>query len=312
MEHPALHSHKTGTKSCVVLHPPAKINLSLWVGSKRPDQFHEIHTVMAAISLCDDMKIESTDTTGIQLTCTGLDCPETRENLVYNAAELIAADNDISPAIHIHLHKNIPAGGGLGGASSDAAFCLLGLNKLWKLNLPVHQLEALAAELGSDVAFFLHTPVAVCTGRGEIVQPIPQRCDLHILLIIPNIHVSTASVYKHYQPDETLLADQMKTILCHLGNGDLNNLTRSNINSLTPVTMNLHQNLSNIKEKIEDLGISPVFMSGSGSSLFAVHESQQTIIEWSELLKTQDFVQCEIVSFLDRSESFLEVHHANF
>lgn len=312
MDSTALRSRNPGIQRFVTMHPPAKINLSLWIGKKRPDNYHEIHSVMAAVDLRDELKIFTSDTPGIKLSCSGLDCPETPENLVYQAADLLARNYDIDPAIHIHLHKNIPAGGGLGGASSDAAFTLMALNHLWNLNLEHETLDAHAAELGSDVAFFLHTPVALCTGRGEIVTSIPAVPRLHALLIIPGIHVATAEVYRNYSPDQDLLEQQMQLIQKDLDRADLDTLTRRGINSLTNVTMNLCEKLRFLQENLEKIGINPVFMSGSGSTLFCVHHAPEWLEKWSEMIKNSALADAQVVSFLDHSDKILEVHHAAF
>ena len=174
----------------ITVHPPAKINLSLVVFDRRSDNFHDLHTVMAAIDLCDDLSIGLSEEKGIRLSCSGLGAPENPENLVYRAAQLLGHYSETTVALDISLHKRIPAGGGLGGASSDGAACLVALNQLWKLGLSIEELARLAEELGSDVPFFLHGPVAMCSGRGEVVTKLPHRINRALLLIIPEISIS--------------------------------------------------------------------------------------------------------------------------
>jgi len=171
----------------VTLRPPAKINLSLVVFGPRPDGFHDVHTVMSTVDLHDDLNLRRRSEPGIELECTGEACPSGPENLVYRAIELLGEQAGISPAVAVHLHKRIPAGAGLGGASSDAASCLLGLNRLWNLNLSKAELSVLAGRLGSDVPFFLQGPVAVCTESGEVVIPMPFHCRRGILLIVTRL-----------------------------------------------------------------------------------------------------------------------------
>jgi len=174
---------------------PAKINLSLLIAGKRPDGFHEIETVMAKINWYDEILIQPGQTQGIELICKG-PCwsPQGQENLVYQAAEMLLESCGLSSDIKITLNKNIPAGSGLGSASSDAAAALIGLNKFLKLGLDGKSLEELAANLGSDVAFFLDGPLAFCTGKGEKIQKLNENFDFLAILVLPDVNISTKKV----------------------------------------------------------------------------------------------------------------------
>ncbi len=152
----------------LLVRAPAKINLSLLVAGKRPDGFHELETIMAKINWYDEILIEPGQKAGIELICNGPQwAPAGEENLVYRAAGILLKNRGFSDDIKITLTKNIPAGSGLGSASSDAAATLIGLNQYLELQLPNRRLAKLAPKLGSDVAFFLGGPLAFCTGKGE-------------------------------------------------------------------------------------------------------------------------------------------------
>lgn len=296
----------------ITLHPPAKLNLSLVVFDSRDDGFHGLHTVMAMIDLCDDLNIKVSDTEGLRLKCTGIESPPGPDNLVIRAAKLLSEHANVPMALDISLHKRIPTGGGLGGASSDAAACLIGLNHLWQLNLSLETLSELAAQLGSDIPFFLQGPVAICTGRGEIIQKLPHRPSQSILLITPGIHASTADVYKNYTYDTDCCDDYMRRIQYYLRLGDLNNLASQGLNTLTNVTMELFAPLKIIREKIEQLGIAPVNMSGSGSSLFVTSDSNEQLAHWEQLILQHNLAQAQVVGFLDHAQFSMEAQHADF
>lgn len=301
-----------GQAQGVALRPPAKINLSLVVFGPRPDGFHDLHTVMATVDLHDDLNLRRRSQPGIELQCTGEPCPAGPDNLVYRAIELLGAHAGITPALEVHLHKRIPAGTGLGGASSDAASCLLGLNRLWNLNLSCAELTGLAGQLGSDVPFFLQGPVAVCTGRGEVVIPLPFRCRRCILLIVPKLEAPTARVYGHYRHEEKRCEDYMRRVNYFLRQGDLDGLVIQVINSLDDACMQLFASLRHLRERIESMGIAPLQISGSGSSLFASTHSTAQANRWAAQLETLENVSARTVRFYNQKEPYLEVHHADF
>jgi len=178
----------------------AKINWDLHVLGKRPDGFHALDTVMVNVSLYDTLTFGRGER--LEFTCGEPSLPTDERNLVVKAAQLLAQACGHPLAAHIHLDKKIPAGGGMGGGSSDGACALLGLNRLWGLNWPVERLQPLAAELGSDVAFFLYGGWRRCLSRGEIVEALPgsERWPaVSLLLIMPPLHVATPAVYKALQ-----------------------------------------------------------------------------------------------------------------
>ncbi len=293
------------------LRAPAKINLSLIVFDRRPDNFHEIHTVMATVDFCDNISVSRSNKLGISLTCSGLETPSGPENLVYKAAQIISDATKTPLAVDIHLEKIIPSGAGLGGGSSDAAACLYGLNYLYNLDLSIEQLSELAAQLGSDVPFFLQGPVALCTGRGEKVMNIPHTCNRFLLLILPEIHCSTVEVYRRYQHQENITADLFRRVQYHLQYGDLNGLVIQKINSLTEPCLQHNPQLDKLWKDIENTGIGPLNLSGSGSCLYCTTDSQEQAQEWANLLNDNNLARSQVVRFLDLAQPILEVHHAD-
>ena len=178
---------------------PAKINLSLRVLGRRDDGFHEIETLMVPLDLADELEITLVQTGGIELVCNDPTLPTTGDNLAHRAAALFRERVCPSlPGVHIRLEKKVPHGAGLGGGSSDAATVLLALNALCGASLPPDALAALAAELGSDIPFFVYRSAAFCRGRGERVEPVGIADALPLLLVKPTFPVPTPWAYKQW------------------------------------------------------------------------------------------------------------------
>ena len=250
---------------------PAKLNLSLLIAGKRPDGFHEIETVMAAIDWYDELLIEPGGGNGMELACQGPQwAPAGPENLVYRAAERVLSRGGRTAAVRLTLTKNVPAGSGLGSASSDAAATLMGLNEYLDLGLSKRDLMETAAEIGSDVAFFLDGPLALCTGKGEKIRRLPAEFNFTALLITPNISVSTEMVYKHYAHDAQRYERLSKPIHAHLKKNRIDLVAKMCANMLSGTCFSLFQELGQLQKTIESLGVEPVCLSGSGSTLFSI------------------------------------------
>jgi 4-diphosphocytidyl-2-C-methyl-D-erythritol kinase len=172
---------------------PAKVNLHLEVLGKRPDGFHELRTVFQAIDLWDVLEGEPDG--DLSLTCDDPSLPCDATNLVLRAARALRERLGPGPGARLHLSKGIPAGGGLGGGSSDAAGALLLLNRLWTGGLGRQELATLAAGIGSDCPFFLWGGTALGTGRGEWIEPMPPMPARDLVLGFPPFGISTAEVY---------------------------------------------------------------------------------------------------------------------
>jgi 4-diphosphocytidyl-2-C-methyl-D-erythritol kinase len=272
----------------LLINAPAKINLSLLIAGKRPDGFHEIETIMAKINWYDEIFIEKAGEPGINLVCKGQYwAPDGEENLVYRAAQLLMEHCQIKESLKITLTKNIPAGTGLGSASSDAAATLIGLNKYLKTGLDIISLTKMASSLGSDVAFFLDGPLAFCTGKGEKIQKIDKIFNFSVLLFLPGISVSTKMVYENYRHNKTLYEELKLQINANIQKKRIDLVTKVCANMLEASCFGLNIKLAELKKKIENLNIGHCCLSGSGSSLFCLYESGNE----SEVLKYQNIVK---------------------
>jgi 4-diphosphocytidyl-2-C-methyl-D-erythritol kinase len=179
---------------------PAKINLSLKILGRRNDGFHELDTLIAPISLYDEIRIDNGRSgKGIEFRCDDPSVPQGDDNLAVRAGKAFFETTKIERAISIELKKKIPHGAGLGGGSSDAASVLLALNELFDAKLSREQLVEMAEPIGSDVPFFLFQSAALCKGHGEMVMPVKLQRKFSILLLKPAFAVSTAWAYSRWQ-----------------------------------------------------------------------------------------------------------------
>ena len=258
---------------------PAKINLDLLVGPRRADGFHPLDSIVAKITLYDEITLTSRDDGQIALTCANADCGPAERNLAYRAARLLAENAGASQAsaggpkgVDIALDKHIPPGKGLGGGSSDAAAVLAGLDRLWKLATPARRLVELAATLGSDVPLFLGPPVVRMTGRGEIIEPAAVR-SFAAVLHMPDFACATADVYRAF--DALTGAGRP---MAPRGSADLATAPPSTWraglrNDLTAAAEAISPDLHSTLELVRARTGAPVSMTGSGSAMFILADS---------------------------------------
>lgn len=245
----------------------AKINLTLSVLGKREDGYHALASVMQTISLSDTLRIQATDDD--RITCS-VDVPSLRNdgNLALRAARLLQVEGYLTRGATLELHKEIPAQGGLGGGSSDAATVLIALNRLCALGLSRARLEGLAAQLGSDVPFFIHGGTALIEGRGELVTPLPDCEPFWLLIAHPPVSVSTATVFQSLKPDEYGDTHDTDIVVEAISGGYPLPLERLS-NTLEPLVMRTWPEVATTRDGLLRAGAPLVRMSGSGPTLFA-------------------------------------------
>jgi len=280
----------------VLVRAPAKINLSLLVAGKRADGFHELETIMAKVNCYDEILIEPGLKAGIELVCQGPHwAPEGQENLIYQAARLFSNSVGLWPDIKITLTKNIPAGSGLGSASSDAAATLIGLNQYLELQLPNRQLAKLAPRLGSDVAFFLGGPLAFCTGKGEKIKKIGKNFNFLALIILPDVSVSTQKVYANYKHNQPLYEKLSTQINSYIPKKRIDLVMKMCANMLQTSSFGLVEGLAELKAKIESFGMGPCCLSGSGPAMFFIIESGDEEIARQYKHKLEEKIGCKSI-----------------
>ncbi|WP_437204744.1 4-(cytidine 5'-diphospho)-2-C-methyl-D-erythritol kinase [Planctomicrobium sp. SH664] len=268
--------------SSLVVRTPAKLNLYLQVVGRRPDGYHDLETLMVSVGLYDTLKFSPTVDAAIRLTCaSALASPATiptdERNLVVRAAQLLARQTGHSQGASIHLTKRIPMEAGMGGGSSDAAATLVGLNQLWNLERTPQQLHALAAQLGSDVNFFLDSPVAAaCTGRGEAIVPIELRRPLNFVIVQPSSGLSTARVFQAWQQFGQQCRTDLATVVEAAARPDATAWPQVTDNDLASPARSLNPEMNALLQKLETLPALGCGMTGSGSACFLIcHSSRQ-------------------------------------
>jgi 4-diphosphocytidyl-2-C-methyl-D-erythritol kinase len=278
----------------------AKINVRLDVVGKRPDGFHELRTIFQTISLHDELVMRRARGRGISLRVAGnetLSAEPIEKNLVYRAVDLLRRELRVGDGVAIELRKEIPAGRGLGGGSSDAAAALLGFLRLSGKKLKAARVMELAASLGADVPFFLHGGRALGIGKGDEIYPLPDAAEQHLLVVSPReIHVPTPDAYRwldagllypakgpvnkkvHARKALTALTKTLEASRIHEfcalcwsapGIGPLSSFA----NDFEGPVFQRHPRLKQIKRVLLQNGAAEASLAGSGSAVFGVFPS---------------------------------------
>jgi len=265
----------------LIIHSPAKLNLFLEVLAKRNDGYHEIETLMCPINLFDTLIFQDLSGGRIQFRFRQATraqkphedkitlVPDGADNLVVKAVELVRRRLGITRGSRIGLIKRIPAGAGLGGGSSDAAAALWAANHVWELGLSESELAGMAAELGSDVPFFLSHGPAICRGRGEKIVPVAWPGKLPFVVVCPAEGLSTAAVYNHCCPAGES-ARPLLPLLTALQSGRWWEVGRGIWNRLLQTAKELLPFLTKIEKELRELGCLGYGLSGSGAAYFGL------------------------------------------
>ena len=306
----------------LTLNSYAKLNLYLEVLNKRKDNYHNIKTIFERIDLADKIILKSRPDKKINITCNVTAVPQGHSNLAWRSAKLLQDSFNIDNGVDIKIIKRIPVGSGLGGGSSNAAGVLVGLNKLWKLNLTENKLAGLAKKLGCDVPFFIYnSPFAQGEARGDKIKPLKALYFVRLwhILVVPKLEVSTASIYKKWDAecsyvrsyasasrrvtrDENFIRDKyfkafkltrpkynVTMLLLALKKNNFFLLGDALFNSLERVSARLYPQINAIKEKLMQLGAKSILMSGSGPAVMAIVSSRKEALSLSRQLKKNSF-----------------------
>ncbi len=288
----------------------AKINLHLRVFGKRADGFHELCTVFQTVSLCDYLTFD--ESKRIVLTCDDAKIPTGDENLIVKAARILQSKFQIEKGAAIHLEKKIPAPGGLGGGSSNAAVALIGLAKIWEIKIEFEDLCGIGKELGSDVPFFFYGGTALGTGRGtEIVSLKDFRAE-NMLIVTPNADVPTKAAFARMNvPDLTNFDSKSILEICreeaeslYLRQSELRNDFEATVFELEPET-------ARAKQKLFDYDAKYALLSGSGASVFAIFDSDLKRQEAFDKLKEERDWRVYIVETISRRDYLKQLNLDN-
>ena len=292
----------------VTVRCPAKLNLFLEVLGRRPDGYHEIETVMQAVTLYDEIELSARADGQIVLKCSDPDLPAGPGNLAWMAADVLRRAVGLEAGVSIALEKRIPHGAGLGGGSSDAAGVLAGLNELFDLALSRERLAALAGELGSDVPFFLKGGTALCRGRGEDVRSVPAARPADYVICCPARKLGTAEVYANV--DKFVLTSQKLSaslMLEFLARGDDVSVRSCLFNRLGSVALLLAPEVARARDALTQAASEAALVTGSGSAVYVVVESavraEEVATRMRELSVGQVFVaQTEVKAAEQKGE----------
>lgn len=262
----------------MIVYPNAKINIGLNVVEKRPDGYHNLETVFYPIKLQDALEIKTIESNvpscGYSLKVSGtlLDgSPD--DNLVVKAYKLLKKEFDLPP-VSLYLYKHIPTGAGLGGGSSDAAYALKVLNEKYSLSLSDERLEAYAAEIGADCAFFIKNNPVFATGIGNIFSDIKLNLTgMTLVLVKPDIFVSTRDAYSNINPSAP------KVSLKDLLSEPVTSWKDTVFNDFEKSVFPKYPEIAAIKDKLYDMGAVYASMSGSGSSVYGIFENPVEYVE---------------------------------
>lgn len=254
----------------ITIKSPAKINLSLDILGKRADNYHDIETVMHQLELHDIIKIEDSD--DIRINCN--ENIPLKQNLVLRAVKLLKERHGIKRNVSITIEKKIPVGAGLGGGSSNAALALIGINKLWDLNLKQEELAELAKEIGSDVPFFVMANAAYAKGRGELLERI-EPFGFDVLLVNPGFEISTKEAYGNLDLNLTGKKLASRQMIKCVKRKNIRTIAQFLHNDFEAFTLAKYPILKEIKDALVANGALNAAMSGSGPTIFGIFEDEE-------------------------------------
>jgi 4-diphosphocytidyl-2-C-methyl-D-erythritol kinase len=256
-------------RSAVSVRSHAKINLGLRILGKRGDGYHDIETLFHTIELSDRLFAKEAEK-GIHVACSFPGVPQDSENIVFAAAQRTLEAAGSTKGVSIEIEKQIPPGGGLGGASTNAAAAIEALDHLFTLGLPLKKKCEIARELGSDVPFFVRGGAAVGTGKGDELEYIKARAKFDLVVVYPGFPISTRWAYEKANSGLTQVDFDINILGSALKQGDLDSLCRGLHNSFEEVVFKYHPELCEIKRKMIGLGALGALLTGSGSCVFCI------------------------------------------
>ena len=268
----------------------AKINLFLNVVNKRFDGYHDLEMVMASIDLFDVLTFQPNKTGEINVTSDTVITGDPHDNIVYKIATEIKERYHIATGISIHIKKDIPIAAGLAGGSADGAATLRGLNKVWKLGLSLDQLATIGLEFGSDVPFCIYNKLCIAKGRGEELAFLDNKLNIPVLLVNPNIRMSTKEVFSHVK-EEHLVERKISDMANGIYNHNVPLIIRELHNSLEPIVFDMEPRIKEIKEQMINWGMDGALMSGSGATVFGLATKKSQLKQVAEIFNDQYFVR---------------------
>jgi len=254
----------------------AKINLTLDVLGKREDGYHEVDMVMQTVDMSDLLWIEEIAGHGVEVESNVSHIPRDNRNLAVAAAHCFQAHSGIDRGLRIRIEKQIPVAAGLAGGSADAAAVLRGLNRLWKTGYSADELAYIGGQIGSDVPFCVYGGCAIARGRGERIERVNHDFKAWVVLIKPPVFVSTADVYRAMSSSDYVTKSTSGRMVHALRAASFDEVQELVGNGMRATTERLYPEVQVLRQRIENVSMMPVFMSGSGPTLFSLVPAQST------------------------------------
>jgi 4-diphosphocytidyl-2-C-methyl-D-erythritol kinase len=266
----------------------AKINWTLHVLGRRADNYHELHTIFQTITLQDTLHFALRDDDHLELACDAPDIPVDESNLIHRAASALREKYGVKKGASIMLEKRIPSGGGLGGGSSNAAVTLLALANLWEIETTQRELEEVGATLGADVPFFMTGGMALGIGLGTEIRPLDEVNAKHLLIVAPDVKVSTVEAYKALNaPSLTKVRGDIILSISRASAEFADSFPRALRNDFEPVIFRLEPEIERARNALLNAGAIAAQMSGSGSSVFGIFDNREAQQRALEILQTE-------------------------
>lgn len=253
----------------------AKINLGLDVLGRRENGYHDVRMVMQTIYLYDDVTLNKTEESGIQLKTNLTYLPTDEKNIAYKAAKMLIEEFNIKEGVEIILNKHIPVAAGMAGGSSNAAAVLVGMNRLFNLGLSQEKLKERGVKLGADVPYCIMRGTVLAEGIGEVLTPLAPMPKCYVLVAKPGISVSTKTVYEKLDAKEIENHPDIDGVIAGLDEGDLKKIAASMGNVLENVTITDYPIIEDIKNVMKEEGALNAMMSGSGPTVFGIFDDKQ-------------------------------------
>lgn len=246
-----------------------KINLGLDVVERLENGYHQVRMVMQTIGIFDELTFTRRKE-GIRITADSNDIPTNEHNLVYKAVRLMKETYNIAGGVEIHLKKRIPVAAGMAGGSSDAAAALRGVDRMYGLGLNQQELCRLGVQIGADVPYCIMGGTVLAEGIGEKLTPLAAAPDCYILLVKPDVSVSTKDVYTNFRLDKVKVHPDIDGMIQAVKEGSLSGITSRMENVLEQVTVSRYPVIQDIKDKMKEMGAMNSLMSGSGPTVFGI------------------------------------------
>lgn len=268
----------------IVVKSPAKINIGLNIINKRLDGFHNLETIFYPLNLFDEIRFTKSEKFSFNSNDVNLNQEKT--NLIIKAKELLEKEFDTQLPVEIYLEKNIPIGAGLGGGSSNAASTLLGLKKLFNLQIEPNKLGAIALKLGSDVPYFLNPVPSYAESRGEEIVPINFKLDKYLLIVNPGIHVATKWAFGLITPMQPKVS--LKSLI-NKSRIEIQDLISLASNDFEKIVFNHFPEVMEIKEKMLEFDAVFSMMTGTGSTVWSMFDDEEATYQTELFFKSKNY-----------------------